>query len=151
MSWFEAVAFCRWLSQRTGSKIRLPTEWEWQQAATGGDPKHEYPWPGGWDATRCNSRESNLNHTSAVGMYPRGDTQHGVLDMAGNVWEWCLNKYKQPETPESLRIDDTDASRVLRGGAWFYGPMALGSSFRLGGRAGYLYNYIGFRLAQDMD
>ena len=85
VSWFEAVAFCRWLSKRTNSKIRLPTEWEWQLAATGGDPEREYPWPGGWDATKCNSSESRLNRTSAVGIYPSGVTQQGVLDMAGNV------------------------------------------------------------------
>lgn len=42
-SWYEAVAFCRWLSHRTKATIRLPTEWEWQQAATGGDPTSEYP------------------------------------------------------------------------------------------------------------
>ena len=52
VSWENAVAFCGWLSHRTDSTIRLPTEWEWQKAATGGDPTREYPWPGKWDATR---------------------------------------------------------------------------------------------------
>jgi formylglycine-generating enzyme required for sulfatase activity len=71
VSWFEAMAFCRWLSQRTGSKIRLPTEWEWQQAATGGDSTREYPWPGEWDASRCNSclsSNSKSNTSSPDGL-----------------------------------------------------------------------------------
>ena len=55
VSWYEGVAFCCWLSHQTRSTIRLPTEWEWQQAATGGDPTSESPWPGGWDTARCNS------------------------------------------------------------------------------------------------
>jgi len=150
VSWLEAVAFCRWLSQRTGSKVRLPNEWEWQQAATGGDPVRDFPWPGGWDASRGNSEESRLNRTTAVGMYPRGATQHGVLDMAGNVWEWCLNTYEQPETPESLRIDDTAGQRVIRGGSWRGEPGFLRASYRGGNNAVYWLNYVGFRLAQDL-
>ncbi|MCH8041013.1 MAG: SUMF1/EgtB/PvdO family nonheme iron enzyme [Nitrospinae bacterium] len=148
VSWFEAVAFCRWLSQRMGENIRLPAEWEWQQAATGGDPEREYPWSGGWDATRCNSVESRLKRTSTVGMYPSGVTRQGVLDMVGNVWERCLNKYDKPETPESLRIDGTDERRVGRGGSWGSFPGSLRSSYRNWNFAAYRSGTIGFRLAQ---
>lgn len=70
VSWFEAVAFCRWLSARTGRVIRLPTEWEWQQAATGGNPAYEYPWGTEWDAAHCNCDEARLTRTSPVGLYP---------------------------------------------------------------------------------
>ncbi len=77
----------------------MPTEWEWQQAATGGDPTREYPWEGGWDGSWCNSDESRMNRTTAVGMYPQGATQQGVMDMAGNDWEWCLNKEANPDIP----------------------------------------------------
>ncbi|MDN5942897.1 MAG: SUMF1/EgtB/PvdO family nonheme iron enzyme [Nitrospira sp.] len=148
--WFEAVAFCRWFSHRTGSKVRLPTEWEWQQAATGGDPTREYPWHGKWDVARCNSIESRLSRTTAVGMYPRGATQQGLLDMAGNVWEWCLNTYEQPETPESLRIDELNTRRVVRGGCWFNEPENLRVSNRYRRVADYRNAGLGFRLAQDI-
>lgn len=124
-SWDEAVAFCRWLKSKTGRSIRLPTEWEWQQAATGGDSQHEYPWEGEWDPSRCNSDASRLNRTTAVGMYPQGATQQGVLDMAGNVWEWCLNTYEKPNQPEAVAINETGGLRVFRGGSWGSYPVSL--------------------------
>ena len=151
VSWFEAVAFCRWLSKRTGSSIRLPTEWEWQQAATGGDTEREYTWPGAWDPSRCNNHESRIDRTSAAGAYPSGATQQGVLDMAGNVWEWCFNKYEEPGSPDSLRIvDDENAGRVVRGGSWLNVPEDLRSSFRFRFNADDRNLTIGFRLAQDI-
>jgi hypothetical protein len=149
VSWFEAVAFCRWLSAKTGTSIRLPTEWEWQQAATGGDPTNEYPWPGEWDTSRCNSKESRLSRTTAVGMYPHGATKQGVMDMAGNVWEWCLKTYEQPEAPEPLPIDESNTSRVLRGGSWDNKPENLRVSARGRYYADTQTNSIGFRLAQS--
>lgn len=145
VSWYQAVAFCRWLSAKSGTSIRLPTEWEWQQAATGGDPTREYPWPGDWNAAWCNSSASQLNRTTAVGMYPAGATQQGVLDMAGNVWEWCLNTYEQPDPSIT-----TGGERVLRGGSWNSDPEPLRASYRFGYFAdGQSYNF-GFRLAQDI-
>lgn len=148
VSWYEAIAFCRWLSAKTGTSIRLPTEWEWQQAATGGDPQREYPypWEGRWDASRCNSAESRLNRTTAVGMYPQGATQQGVLDMAGNVWEWCLNTYDD----QDLSIT-TGGRRVIRGGSWSYRPVYAHVSYRGRNNADLRISYIGFRLAQDLE
>lgn len=145
VSWYDAVAFCRWLSAKTGSSIRLPTEWEWQQAVTGGDPTREYPWKGDWDASRCNGQESGLSRTTAVGMYPAGVTQQGVLDMAGNVWEWCLNTYVDAGTTITQR-----GKRVVRGGSWNSIPEYLRSSSRTRNLAGNRTNFIGFRLAQDL-
>ncbi len=145
VSWYEAVAFCRWLGHRTNSSIRLPTEWEWQQAATGGDPQREYPWKGGWDGSQCNSSESRLNRTTAVGMYPRGATKQGVLDMAGNVWEWCQN---------TLYRDTTIArggTRVVRGGSWHYGKKYLRVSDGHWNDVGDWLKDVGFRLAQDIE
>ena len=150
VSWYQAVAFCRWLSHRTGLKIRLPTEWEWQQAATGGDRTRKYPWPGEWDAARCNSEKSRLSRTTAVGMYPSGATQQGVLDMAGNLWEWCLNTSPKPESPELVLIDENEF-RMRRGGSWSSDPSTLcvskGSMYR---SVNEYSDLNGFRLLQDI-
>jgi formylglycine-generating enzyme required for sulfatase activity len=150
VSWFEAVAFCNWLSARTRTRIRLPTEWEWQQAATSGNPANDYPWGKDWDAARCNSTESRLNRTTPVGLYPLGATLQGTMDMAGNVREWCLNTFDNPETPESVRLDDDSKNwRVLRGGSWLNLPEFLRTSLRFRYLPGSRANLIGFRLAQD--
>jgi len=116
VAWNEALAFCRWLSAKLGYNIRLPTEWEWQQAATGGDSRNVYPWGPDWDSNLANTRESELNRSTAVGMYPHGASAVGALDMVGNVWEWCLNEY---ENPSKVSISG-DATRVLRGGSGYH-------------------------------
>ncbi len=150
VSWYEAVAFCRWLSHRTGSLIRLPTEWEWQQAATEGNHMRKYPWGEEWDARRCNSSESRLNRTTAVGLYTSGATQPGVLDMAGNVCEWCLNKDENPHVSEALIIDGSVIKRAIRGGSWYHNPYDQRTSLRTWYSAGSRNDFIGFRLVQDV-
>ena len=126
--WYDAVAFCRRLTVKLRSAdlleasevIRLPAEWEWQQAATGGELDRTFPW-GSDDgqAGRANTRESGLERTTAVGMYPSGKSPPGALDLAGNVLEWCRNTYREPAEPDP---DDRDLAgtgeRVLRGGSW---------------------------------
>jgi formylglycine-generating enzyme required for sulfatase activity len=115
MCWLEAVAFCRWLTAHLGYEVRLPTEWQWQQAATGGESDRVYPWGADWDADRANTLESGINQTTAVGLYPHGISPVGALDMSGNVWEWCLNEY---EKPTRMKLGG-EASRVVRGGSWY--------------------------------
>jgi formylglycine-generating enzyme required for sulfatase activity len=132
VSWYEAVAFCRWLSNRLGYEVRLPIEAEWEKAARGDDAR-VYPWGNDYragyaniDETTANAGPSYLKQTTAVGLYPQGTSPYGVMDMAGNVWEWCLNEYENPDRTEP----DGDAPRVLRGGSWFGAPVDARASGR---------------------
>lgn len=120
VNWFEAVAFCAWLGHRLGLAIRLPTEWEWERAARGTKGRL-YPWGDAYqvgyanvDETRGEAGPHNLKQTTAVGLYPQGNSPEGVIDLAGNVWEWCMNEYY---TPENVRRDGREL-RVVRGGSW---------------------------------
>jgi formylglycine-generating enzyme required for sulfatase activity len=117
VTWVEAMAYCQWLSARLGHEVRLPTEWEWQQAATSGHPDYEYPWGTEWEDGRANTYESGLGRIAAVGLYPHGVSAQGVLDLAGNVWECCLNKYDKPED----KTEGGEDRRVVRGGSWLNG------------------------------
>jgi formylglycine-generating enzyme required for sulfatase activity len=105
--WWEADAFCLWLTmtREDGFTYRMPDEKEWEAAAAGFEGR-EYPW-GGWAEDRCNTQESKIGKTSSVGVFPGGNTPEGLSDMAGNVWEWT-------ETP----YEEGSSTKVLRGGSW---------------------------------
>ncbi len=130
VSWYDAIAFCRWMSWRLGGDfaldrvdrwaVRLPTEWEWEKAARAGTG-WRYPYGNEYDAAKGNTGKTGIGQTSAVGIFPGGASPYGVLDMSGNVWQWCLSNYKNPPVHETdpTRIDlRTNAQRVLRGGSW---------------------------------
>ena len=149
VSWFDAVAFCRWLSARFGlegeEQIRLPTEWEWQWLAQVGDARRNYPWDNAWNPARANSRDSGVGRTVAVGLYPLGEPAvRRVLDLSGNVREWCLNEYN---VPAKVSLGG-EASRVLRGGAWGSGPGDCRAARRDYDSPDYRVNFIGFRLCR---
>lgn len=121
VSWYEAVAFCLWLSEMTGEGIVLPTEDQWQYAAQGDDGR-VYPWGNEWGCQRCNNsvEPCDSDATTSVRQYEgadKGNSPFGVVDMAGNVWEWCLTDY---ENRTNDVVSDADM-RVLRGGAWISG------------------------------
>lgn len=130
VSWYEAVAFCLWLSETTGENIMLPTEAQWQYAAQGTDGR-AYPWGNQWDCKRCNNsvKPCSSDRTTPVTQYAgKNDSPSGVVDMAGNVWQWCLTTYES----RTDRLSGTD-SRVLRGGSWFNSDVDF---LRCDGRSG---------------
>jgi formylglycine-generating enzyme required for sulfatase activity len=142
VNWYEALAFCRWLSTRLGYTVRLPTEWEWQQAATGGDLANAYPWGPEWEDGRANTYESQLGRVTAVGCYPQGTSAQGVEDLSGTVFEWCQNEYERPEVTEL----GGDRRRVVRGGSWFAVPALARAAFRARGELRYLGGDVGVRV-----
>jgi len=151
VSWFEAVAYVRWLSARTGHAFRLPTEAEWEKAARGADGRI-WPWGNEWIEGQANSAEEGQNTTTAVGGYSGGASPYGALDMAGNAWEWCATERgkRYPYQLEDEWADaylERDAIRVLRGGALLSEQQYVRGADRystLGPRA--RYNFIGFRV-----
>lgn len=129
VSWFDAVAFCRWLSACLGYEVRLPDEWEWQWAAQGARPGYIYPWGRDWREGHANTDEGAVGRATAVGMYPLGRSPQGAYDLAGNTWEWCRSRFDQP----SAVAADPDRSRVLRGGSWRVNMGFSRADFRLDG------------------
>lgn len=149
VSWYDAVAFCRWLGDRLGlpadEAIRLPTEWEWQWVAQAGAAAGEYPWHGRWHAMRANGSDSGIGRTTAVGMYPLGaPAGWPVDDLAGNIWEWCQNPWDEPGKTRS----QADGSRVLRGGSWCYAPRLCRAANRFHYAPGFRLDNFGFRVCR---
>ncbi|MDG4601318.1 MAG: SUMF1/EgtB/PvdO family nonheme iron enzyme [Defluviicoccus sp.] len=168
VTWYQAMAFCAWLTDRlarpqgakgeirlpAGCVVRLPTEAEWEFAARGTEGRR-YPWgnppP---DAARANYDETKVGDPSPVGIFPLGTTPDGVVDMAGNAYEWCLDAYdagfygrcaKQGTVRNPLAAGDTAVPRVLRGGSYVNTSWDLRATYRYGGRPEVRGWYDGFR------
>ena len=146
VSWYDATAFCRWLtsqlhpsSSEIGSRIRiqgwqvrLPTEWEWLQAAIGDNPDYRYPWGTDWQENFTQPIADAEDGTTAVGLYPHGQSPVGAMDMCSNLWEWCLNEYDSPAHTDIRG----NRRRAMRGGRWTFdrevGTSLLERDFQLG-------------------
>ncbi len=161
VSWTEAVAFCQWLSKREGKRYRLPTEAEWEFAARGDDGR-TFPW-GSWSSVGhfANFADARTNfpwrdpgvddgfaETAPVGSFPRGASPFGIEDLAGNVFEWCLDSYEPYKGKEvaNPRTSERGRQKVYRGGSWKSRMSSLRASARAFNDAGYLGNDIGFRV-----
>lgn len=153
VSYYEAEAFCNW------AEGHLPTEAQWEKAArwTGSNP-NIWPWGDVWDAEECNNKDDTLypgNETAPVGSYPAGESTCRCQDMAGNVWEWCLDWYLgnyYSQTPPGGWVDPEGppdgADRILRGGSWNYSDNYNRCAIRGCYPPGTDANFVGFRLAR---
>ncbi|UCG58495.1 MAG: SUMF1/EgtB/PvdO family nonheme iron enzyme, partial [Phycisphaerales bacterium] len=147
VSWFDANAYCLWLTsleaatrgvavEKLGHSYRLPKEVEWEWAASGG--KREYPWPPekGGPNDKLANYDSDVGATTPVGRYPEGATPEGLMDMAGNVWEWMENWHEK----------HVGKYRSLRGGSWVDDAGCLRCSFRVDCYPVLRVSRLGFRV-----
>jgi formylglycine-generating enzyme required for sulfatase activity len=157
VSWRDAVDYCNWLAQVTGKAYRLPSEAEWEKGARGTDGRI-YPWGNEWNPERCNSFEGGPKETTPVGAYLQGASPYGLLDMAGNVWEWTRSlwgkdkekpdfkyPYKLDDGRENLKAGD-NIYRVVRGGAFYNNGTGVRCAFRDGFDPYNQLRYQGLRL-----
>ncbi len=100
----DAVAYAAWLSDRTGHIWRLPSELEWEKAARGVDGRR-FPWGGAWQADRLNTADQGPFDTVPVAMFPDGASPFGLMDAAGQVFEWTAS----PGNPGRF---------IVKGGSW---------------------------------
>lgn len=119
ITWFEAEAYARW------ARKRLPTEAEWEKAARGTDER-QFPWGQTFDPAMANTREGGSGTLEPVGSRPRGASPYGVLDLAGNCFEWCADWYEPnayqllPAHAPVLHETHRKGRKVCRGGAFDY-------------------------------
>jgi formylglycine-generating enzyme required for sulfatase activity len=158
VTWHNASAYCRWLSQATGKAIALPSEAEWEKAARGSEDKRAFPWGDTFDMLKCNSVDLGIEDTTPVGVFPAGASPYGCLDMAGNVWEWTRSLWGEdiatPRFTYPYRLDDgredvnapDDIRRVWRGGAFRYNHRFVRCACRRRYFPGNWGRFFGFRV-----
>ncbi|HKF48288.1 MAG TPA: SUMF1/EgtB/PvdO family nonheme iron enzyme [Terracidiphilus sp.] len=143
--WHEARAYCAWLSAQAGREFRLPTEAEFEAAASGPGGRR-YPYGDTFDSERSNTFENHILRTTPVGIF-RNATPEGVLDLSGNVWTWTSSAYEPyPYRAEDGREDESkDVPRVGRGGSWRYTQLKARAAARNDLNPTYR-NRVGFRV-----
>jgi formylglycine-generating enzyme required for sulfatase activity len=148
VGWHAAIAYCQWLSAKTGQTITLPSEAEWEKAARGADGR-EFPWGNEWRDLHCNSDALGLGETTPVGLFQNGASPDGVLDLSGNVWEWTRSLYKNYQyNPQDGRESLEDQGvRVLRGGSFDLNVRVVRCAARYWDGPDNFYWYYGFRVA----
>jgi len=148
VSWYEAQAFCVWLSQHLGYPVALPTEAQWEAAARG-PQRPIYPWGDTWDADQANTGESGPGRTTAVGIYPHGANWCGALDMGGNVWEWTRSDYTSTDRSNIIGVINNGKFISLRGGAWRGDWLNSHGAIRLRNGPQFRGNGVGLRIVAN--
>lgn len=153
VSWYDAKAFCDWLSTQTGKTIRLPTEAEWEYAARGRGEIIKY------SGTNSSSELGNYAwyySNSGSKTHPVGEklpNSLGIYDISGNVWEWCIDWYDanyysvSPQNNPKGPLSGT--YRVLRGGSWYSSDYNCRGSNRNVNDPTYANYYVGFRCVEE--
>ncbi len=161
VTWYEAVAFCNWLSHRAGESIRLPTEPEWEFAARG--PEHGvFPWGSAPDASKANVADTGLGRVAPVGCFDmayRAKTARPA-EMIGNVWEWCSTimqsqdgrVFAYPYLRDEREEPNSDDRwlRVTRGGYHGNIPIVARCAYRGRDLPSARLARQGFRVAREM-
>ncbi|MCP3961545.1 MAG: SUMF1/EgtB/PvdO family nonheme iron enzyme [bacterium] len=152
-TWHDANQYCEWLSGKLGSVAMLPSEAQWELAARGDDGRR-FPW--GDDEPNDTLACFKAKQPAPVGSFPDGSGPFGMLDQAGNVWEWCRDAWsttiyaeraKKGNEPLDPVGDEGEGDvRVLRGGGWNYPAGSLRAAYRRRSSASYRYSSIGFRV-----
>jgi toxoflavin biosynthesis protein ToxD len=145
-----AERYILWLNHKTGRKFRLPTEYEWEYAASGPE-ELEFPWGKTFSEQKTNTKEAQLNGTTPVGVFVTGNSPFGLSDMAGNVEDYVSDDYVP--YPGGNKVSDAfsiekRSYRMTRGGAFNKRRDLARCKRRHGWYPGHA---IGFRLAESMD
>ncbi|HBS26928.1 MAG TPA: formylglycine-generating enzyme family protein [Gammaproteobacteria bacterium] len=153
VSYYDAVAYCKWLTEQTGREYKLPSEAEWEYAARA-DTKTAYWWGDklGQDHTVCETCGSKWDDetTAPVGRFQ--PNAWGLHDMLGNTWEWCQDHWHEdftgaPDDGSVWEAGNNQLPRVLRGGSWLNNPISVRSAVRSDFHPRLRVNIIGFRVS----
>ena len=157
VSWYDAVAYCEWLTSKGSYTYRLPTEAQWEYAAVGTNGHRTYPWGNTFYSNYCNWQEGGsidgYPNTAPVGSYENGKSLFGLYDMAGNVWEWCKDWYKSDYYSSSIInnpecYDSSSGKKADRGGSFGHNVNYLRCASRSKGSPDTRVPRLGFRVVR---
>ncbi|MBK8451934.1 MAG: formylglycine-generating enzyme family protein [Thiofilum sp.] len=151
VSWNDAQAYVRWLSQQTGKRYRLPSEAEWEYAArAGGNTAYSWGSSIGKNRANCYGDQCGDSYQYTAPVVSYAANSYGLHNMHGNVWEWvadCYANYASAPSDSTVVASTNCSLRVLRGGSWFDIPQDLRSAYRSRFGPTNRYNSVGFRVA----